>query len=185
MENEIFEPLDDIALYLSQLKTIKDIIHVHIVDANNAQINVDFSNELTALLDCIEMYAARIEAETDKLWEYYRKEKKQNEVDNLEWFRLKVVDDGFAPQICQNDDVVVHRQSEVESGDIAIVTIDDSKNAILRRIRRVDNGMILFADNQIGKRFEPIVIDNAELDRVRIFGKVVSTLRNLQEVKPQ
>lgn len=185
MENEIFEPLGDLSLYLAQLKTIKDIMHLHIIDADNAQINVDFSNELTALLDCIEMYAARIEAETDKLWEYYRKEKKQNEVDNPEWFRLKVVDDGFAPQIYVNDDVVVHRQSEVESGDIAIVTIDDSKNAILRRISRDDNGMILFSDNQIGKRFEPIVIDNNELDRVRIIGKAVSIIRNLQEVKPQ
>ena len=171
--------------YLAYLKTTNAILSQQIPDTVGEEIESKLADRLNTLSDCIDMYVARIEAETDKLWKYYVNEKKQQDAESCEWFRLQVADDGFAPRICANDEVLVHKQSEVESGDIAVVTIDGGETAILRRIKRDKSGMLLFVDNNVGKRFEPIVIGNDERDRVRIYGKVISNIGNAQEVKPQ
>lgn len=100
-----------------------------------------------------------------------------------ECFGLKVVDDGFLPLIMPDDVVIVHKQSDVESGELAAVMINGDTNAVLRRIWHDKNGgMILTVDGMIPRkdsRYEPVTIDADELYRVHCFGKVVSLMRDM------
>ena len=102
-----------------------------------------------------------------------------------ECFALEVTDYGFYPRILPGDTVIVHRQPDVESGELAVVMIDSDTNTVLRRIKiDADGGMILTADNPIlkmtqSKRYEPIVISAAERYRVHVFGKVISLMRDM------
>lgn len=101
---------------------------------------------------------------------------------NDECFALQVTDDGFSPYIMPNDIVIVHKQPDVENGELAAVMIDDDTNAILRRVWRNDSGITLTADNVCGKQYEPITIDHNESYRMHCFGKVISLMRDLQGV---
>jgi repressor LexA len=101
-----------------------------------------------------------------------------------ECFALKVTDDGFLPSILPDDIVIIHRQPDVENGELAAIMIDGDTNAILRRVRHnEDGGITLTADNAKPtkyKRYDPIVIGGDELYRVHCFGKVVSLMRDMQ-----
>lgn len=92
-------------------------------------------------------------------------------------FAVCVDDNGFAPDIISGDKIIIHKQSTVENGDIAAVSVDGDINTVLRRVHYSEHGLTLTADNGMGKRFEPITIEADKLDRVHIFGKVVSRIR--------
>lgn len=98
---------------------------------------------------------------------------------------LKVIDDGFAPGILPNDIVTIHKQSDIENGELAAVMVDGKLNAILRRVYFTESGITLTTDIVEGKqnRYELIVIPAAELYRVHICGKVISMQRDVLQAE--
>jgi repressor LexA len=84
-------------------------------------------------------------------------------------YMLKIKGDGMYPRFFPGDYAVVVPQCDVESGEPAIVMVDDEEG-LIRRIKKVPNGMILHADNPL---YEDREFYNEETARVHIIGRVI------------
>ena len=71
-------------------------------------------------------------------------------------------------RILDGDFVAIRQQPDVDDGDIAAVLIEDE--ATLKRVYKMPGRLVLRAENP---RYAPIDLSGAELDGVRILGKVV------------
>lgn len=72
-------------------------------------------------------------------------------------------------RIYPNDLVFVRKQTDVESGDIAVVIIDND-TATLKRVLKKDGLFILQAENPA---YAPMVFTAKDADRLQIIGKVL------------
>ena len=90
---------------------------------------------------------------------------------NDDYFALKIHGDSMEPRICNNDVVIVRKQSDVESGDIAIVLINGDSGTC-KKILKYENGITLLSFNVA---YEPRFFTNEEINTlpVTIIGKVV------------
>lgn len=90
---------------------------------------------------------------------------------NDDYFALKIHGDSMEPRICNNDVVIVRKQSDVESGDIAIVLINGDSGTC-KKILKYENGITLLSFNVA---YEPKFFTNEEINTlpVTIIGKVV------------
>lgn len=72
----------------------------------------------------------------------------------------------------EGDVVIVRRQDDVESGDIAIVLVNGNE-ATVKRVKKQEDGITLIATNT--SVYEPHYYSNKEIEElpVRILGKVV------------
>lgn len=89
-----------------------------------------------------------------------------------EFFALKVQGDSMSPRICDGDVVIVRKQEEVESGEVAIVMVNGDE-ATIKEVRFSAFGLTLVGWN-VGvypPHFYPI--DEVQNLPVRIIGKVV------------
>ncbi len=88
-----------------------------------------------------------------------------------EHFALQVRGSSMAPRIIDGDIVIVRKQSDVNSGDIAAVFVD-GKDATLKKIIKTDSGIMLQSFNP---EFQPIFYTPNEIKTlpVEILGKVV------------
>lgn len=68
---------------------------------------------------------------------------------------------------------LVHRQSEVESGDLAVVLIEDEE-ATIKRVIKSGKDIVLQPFNSA---YSVKVFSGKELNNLRILGKVVRTTR--------
>lgn len=71
-------------------------------------------------------------------------------------------------RIMDGDFVAIRQQPDVDDGDIAAVLIEDE--ATLKRVYKMPGRLVLRAENP---RYAPIDLSGAELDGVRILGKAV------------
>ncbi len=71
-------------------------------------------------------------------------------------------------RIMDSDFVAIRQQPDVDDGEIAAVLIEDE--ATLKRVYKMPGRLVLRAENP---RYAPIDLSGAELDDVRILGKVV------------
>lgn len=71
-------------------------------------------------------------------------------------------------RIMDGDFVAIRQQPDVDDGEIAAVLIEDE--ATLKRVYKMPGRLVLRAENP---RYAPIDLSGAELDAVRILGKVV------------
>lgn len=71
-------------------------------------------------------------------------------------------------RIMDGDFVAIRQQPDVDDGDIAAVLIEDE--ATLKRVYKMPGRLVLRAENPC---YAPIDLSGAELDDVRILGKVV------------
>lgn len=86
------------------------------------------------------------------------------------YFYLRVEGDSMInARICNNDLVFIRRQEDVESGDIAVVIIDNEYTA-LKRICKKQDTIILNSENPA---YAPIVFSKDDTSRLRIIGKVL------------
>ncbi|MGF7002450.1 repressor LexA [Lachnospiraceae bacterium PFB1-21] len=87
------------------------------------------------------------------------------------YFGLKIQGDSMEPRILDGDVVIVRQQSDVESGETAIVYVN-GHDATCKRIRKYHEGIELIANNP---KYEPKYYTNEEIEKipVRIIGKVV------------
>ena len=92
-----------------------------------------------------------------------------------EFFGLKIKGDSMAPDICNNDIVIVRQQDDAENGEIVIVTVNGDE-AMCKRLRKYKDGIELLS---INPSYKPFDFSNKEIiDKpVKIIGKVVESRR--------
>ncbi|MGN0703548.1 MAG: LexA family protein [Lentihominibacter sp.] len=94
-----------------------------------------------------------------------------------EFFALKIKGDSMLPVLQEDDIIIVRQQSDVKSGDIAIVLINGN-NATAKKVMKQESGITLIAFNPAV--YEPHFYSNGEIESlpVRIAGKVVEMKRS-------
>lgn len=91
----------------------------------------------------------------------------EDQARNGEYFYLEVNGDSMiGSRIHDGDIVLVRRQSNIESGEIAVVRTNET-DGTLKRVKRVDGNYVLYPDNP---KYEPEVISQ---EGAEIIGKVV------------
>ena len=90
---------------------------------------------------------------------------------NAEYFGLVINGDSMEPRICKGDVVIVRKQSDIDSGDIAIVIIDGERGTC-KKVVKHSNGISLVSFNQA---YEPMFFTWKEVEQLPIIinGKVV------------
>lgn len=92
-----------------------------------------------------------------------------------DYFYLRVVGDSMAPSINEGDLALVRIQSDVESGELAVVVINGDEGTIKKVVKKSDGTIILQAFNP---EYDPRIFSGRALSKVHIAGKVVKTIRN-------
>ena len=94
-----------------------------------------------------------------------------------EFFALKIRGRSMEPHICDNDVVIVRRQSTCDSGSIAIVLVNGDE-ATCKRVKFTPQGISLISSNP---EFEPMFYTQKEVSElpVEILGVVVELRRTL------
>ncbi|MCM3761835.1 helix-turn-helix domain-containing protein [Alkalihalobacillus oceani] len=73
-------------------------------------------------------------------------------------------------RISEGDRVLVKKQDDVDSGEIAVVAVDGDE-ATLKRVKKTDNGdVFLYSDNA---KYEPMLVRDGN---AQIYGKVVQVI---------
>ncbi|MBQ9534328.1 MAG: helix-turn-helix domain-containing protein [Clostridia bacterium] len=90
---------------------------------------------------------------------------------------LRVSGNSMAPRICDGDRVLVHLQSSVDSGEVAVMIYEGEKSTI-KTVRYV-NGEDWLELIPANPEYEPRRIEGAELERCKVFGKVIKLIRDV------
>lgn len=92
-----------------------------------------------------------------------------------ECFALRIQGDSMSPDIPNGSTVIVRKQDDVESGAIAIVTIN-GEDATCKRVIKHELGITLASLNP---SFEPMVFGNRDIEEmpIRILGRVMEVRR--------
>lgn len=88
-----------------------------------------------------------------------------------EYFALQVKGSSMEPRICEGDIVIVRKQDDVESGEIAIVMVNGD-NATIKRLLKYEDAIRLMPTNPA---YEPLYFTNDEIleKPVKVIGKVI------------
>lgn len=88
-----------------------------------------------------------------------------------EYFALKIKGDSMEPKISDGDVVIVACQSDVDSGQIAIVLVNGNE-ATCKKIKKTPEGVYLISTNP---EYDPMFFNNKEIEElpIRILGRVV------------
>jgi len=91
-------------------------------------------------------------------------------VKNNTIFALKIKGDSMEPRIMEGDIVIVRSQSDVESGETAVIMIDGE--ATCKRVIKHTEGIVLMANNP---KYPPFYVtrEDAEKMDISILGKVI------------
>lgn len=95
-----------------------------------------------------------------------------------EYFALRIKGHSMEPQILDNDVVICKCQSDVESGDIAIILVNGDE-ATCKQIKKSPEGVTLIGFNPLV--YPPHFYSNKEIEElpVNVIGKVVELRRSL------
>jgi len=88
-----------------------------------------------------------------------------------EFFGLRLKGSSMEPRMKDGDVVIVRRQDDAETGDIAVVMVNGD-SATVKRIKKEPSGITLIPNNPA---YDPMYYSNSEIESlpVRILGKVV------------
>ena len=88
-----------------------------------------------------------------------------------DFFALKIKGDSMEPKFSAGDVVIVRKQADVDSGDIAIVLVNGD-DATIKKIQKFDGGINLVPTNS---SYQVLTYTNKEIEQlpVRVIGKVV------------
>lgn len=91
-------------------------------------------------------------------------------------FALRVTGKSMEPSILQNDLLIVRKQEDVDSGDIAIVLIN-GEEATVKQVKKSKEGITLVGFNLAV--YSPTFYSNEDIQNlpVRIIGKVIESRR--------
>ncbi len=92
---------------------------------------------------------------------------------NGEFFGLRVCGDSMEPRMFEGDVVIVRKQPDIESGEIAVVLVNGDEGTV-KKIIKSQNGIMLVPLNS-NCSYEPHFYSNEEIENcpVTIAGKVV------------
>lgn len=96
--------------------------------------------------------------------------------DGYEYAWLKVKGDSMAPLILEGDLVLIRLQEEVDSGDLAVVIVDE-EDGVIKRVQYSTNKVTLVSEN--AENYPPRVFSGKDVNRLRIWGKAVEIKRKL------
>lgn len=88
-----------------------------------------------------------------------------------EYFGLQIKGDSMEPKIGNGDIVIVRKQPDVESGEIAVVLVNGD-DATVKRVKKSAAGITLIANNPA---YDPVFYSNEDIEKlpVAILGRVV------------
>ena len=91
---------------------------------------------------------------------------------------VRVVGDSMYPKICDGDKVLVHLQTSVDSGTIAVV-VYNGEEATIKTVRYVygEDWMELIPANP---EFKPKRVEGRDLKQCHVVGKVIKLLRDFE-----
>ena len=92
-----------------------------------------------------------------------------------EYFGLKIKGDSMHPLFQAGDTVIVRRQPDVDSGEVAVVLVNGN-DATVKKLIKKDTSILLVPENSA---YEPMIFDKNEIASlpVTIVGKVVELRR--------
>ena len=96
--------------------------------------------------------------------------------DGYEYAWLKVKGDSMTPLILEGDLVLIRLQEEVDSGDLAVVIVDE-EDGVIKRVQYSTNKVALVSEN--ADKYPPRVFSGKDVNRLRIWGKAVEIKRKL------
>lgn len=88
-----------------------------------------------------------------------------------DFFYLIVRGDSMEPRLYEGDLVLVRRQTSVDSGSYAVVTIDDDEG-VVKKVEYDKDSVTLISQNH---NYPPRKFLGREVERVRIIGKVIES----------
>lgn len=96
-----------------------------------------------------------------------------------DYFMVSVKGESMIPTIADGDTVLVRRQSDVESGEIAVVLID-GEDATIKRVYKSEQGITLVADNP--SVYPPKFYSNEEIEKLPVIiqGKAEKRIGDLK-----
>ena len=88
-------------------------------------------------------------------------------------FALKAIGRSMEPRIQEGDLLIIHKQDDVESGDMAVILINGE--ATVKQVKKQAGGIMLIGFNQ--DVYEPHFYSNKQIEQlpIRIMGKVVES----------
>lgn len=86
---------------------------------------------------------------------------------------LRVVGDSMSPKIMEGDLVLVRCQPTVDSGEYAVVLIDN-EDGVVKKVVIEKDCITLLSENPY---YPPRAFRGEEMERIRIFGKVIESKR--------
>lgn len=88
-----------------------------------------------------------------------------------EYFGLQIKGDSMEPKISEGDVVIVRKQPDIESGEIAIVLVNGDE-ATIKKVQKFTGGINLIPSNPA---YDVITYTNEQIEKlpVRVLGKVV------------
>ena len=92
-----------------------------------------------------------------------------------EYFGLKIKGDSMFPLFQAGDTVIVRRQPDAESGEIAVVLVNGN-DATVKKLIKKDTSLLLVSENSA---YEPMIFSKEEIEAlpVTVIGKVVELRR--------
>ena len=140
--------------------SIDYLLNAQLYDINNI-VNVEIIGTVVAGRDGIATY------------EFLGVSQAININDKEEYKYLKVRGDSMSPQIMEGDLALVRLQSDVDSGDLAVVIID-GEEGVIKKIQKTENSISLISFNPM---YETRVFVGKDMEKIMIFGKVVKVER--------
>lgn len=117
--------------------------------------------------------AGGISCHAEQNAEYYEFVQKDIVRSGESFVYLRVVGDSMSPKIMEGDLVLVRCQPSVDSGDYAVVLIDN-EDGVVKKVIIGKNSIQLVSENPY---FPPRIFKGEEMERIRIFGKVIESKR--------
>ena len=96
--------------------------------------------------------------------------------DGYEYAWLRVKGNSMSPLILEGDLVLIRLQDEIDSGDLAVVIVDE-EDGVIKRVQYSTNKVTLVSENS--DDYPPRVFQGKEINRLRIWGKAVEIKRKL------
>lgn len=88
-------------------------------------------------------------------------------------FFLKIKGDSMQPMFIEGDLVLIQPVTDVESGTIAAVLVNEEE-ATLKRLIKQENSVIL---QPLNLHYEPLIFVGQEIENLKVIGKVIQSIR--------
>lgn len=92
---------------------------------------------------------------------------------NGDYFYLKVKGDSMSPKIEDGDLVLIHKQDSVDSGNCAVVTVDNEEGVV----KKVSYDKEWIKLESVNPYYPPRLFKGMDVTRIRVIGKVIGIHR--------